>query len=209
MTPPPVPGFASAERFACTLPFGRFVRRFIPMIVTICLLFMLIVMMLVRLPWPFAAVLGLGLAAVLTLHNKKRFDREWGTSALELSPEGVTLVRSRSRTHLPWDRIREIGKADLVEPRYTSVGGNLVVTLFYVLIVSTTRRRAQPALIGPALSRPELDRSAVRPELREDIDPGRPRPQAAIVLPIYEKDWETGRIGAWIRAYRADLLAGR
>lgn len=176
--------FTSTERFPCKLTFGSFFLRFVPMLTITCLIVLWIVYQL-GLGLPLVLVLAVALAVGLTALSKYRFDRLWGTAELEVSAAGVTVVRRDSRVHLPWNRIRRLGKADLVTPRYMSVG-TAGAKLVSGLVISTMRRPGQPALIG---------------------GDGLGSPPVAIVLPIYEKSWENGRIGAWIRAYRPDLLS--
>ena len=38
------------------------------------------------------------------------------------------------------------------------------------------------------------------------MDPETSRPFVAVLLTHYDRDWRTGRIGAWVRAYRPDLF---
>jgi hypothetical protein len=178
----PVAGFTAAERFPCTLTYGTFIRRFIPMMAVICLLPPMLLTGL-GLALPISLVLVAALAVVITLVSKRGFDRTWGVAELELSAAGATVVRPNSRVHLPWSGIR-LGKADLVTPRYAT-SAPLNVQLVTALVIVTTRRRKKAALVGA----------------------GPLYAQIAIVLSIYEKSWEDGRVGAWIRAYRPDLLA--
>jgi hypothetical protein len=173
-------GFTTAERFPCRLSYARFVPRFIPMLVMMCLVVLVLVSAL-RLALPLALLVVAALAAVVIMLNKRQFDQGWGTAELELSAAGATLVRSKSRVHLPWARIQRLGKADLVRPKYAAYGG-IAAILVSALVISTTRRPGQAALTGDGL---------------------------AIVLPIFDKSWENGRIGEWIRAYRPDLLLNR
>lgn len=186
----PMVGFTTAERFPCRLKFGLFFLRFVPMlVVTFLLMFMLVLLLIHAIglgrPLPLVLVLVAALAAVLIALMKRRFDRTWGVAELELSAAGVAVVRPQSRVDLSWNGIRRLGKADLVRPRYLSVG-SLGAKLVTWLVVSTIRRPAQAALIGAG--------------------PGTGYAPTAIVLPIYEQSWENGRIGGWIRAYRPDLL---
>ena len=181
----PVAGFTTAERFPCELTFGVFVRRFIPSVVVICLLPLLVTTGL-GLALPYGLVLVAALAAGLITLNKLQFDRTWGTAELELSAAGATVIRPHARVHLPWNAIQQLGRADLVTPR-RGTAAPLNVRLVLALLDSTTRRRGQAALIGTSVL----------------------YARTAIVLPIYEKNWADGRIGAWIRAYRPDLLPVR
>jgi hypothetical protein len=180
----PVAGFTTAERFPCQLTFGVFIRRFIPSMVVICLLPLLVTTGL-GLALPYGLVLVVVLAAGLATLYKLQFDRMWGTVELELSAAGATVIRPHARVHLPWNGI-QLGRADLVPPR-RGTAAPLNVRLVLALLDSTTRRRGQAALIGTSVL----------------------YSRAAIVLPIYEKNWADGRVGAWIRAYRPDLLPVR
>lgn len=70
----------------------------------------------------------------------------------------------------------------------------------------------QPALVGVATTTTGRAASAaVRGQLSQndtcrEYDPVTRRRMTAIVLTVYDRDWRDGRIGAWIRAYRPDLL---
>jgi hypothetical protein len=209
------PGFTSAENFACTLAFGAFLSRFAPTLVMLCLLTPLILHGLLGLGWPLVLVLTAAAAVALTARKKRQFDRTWGTAELELSPEGATVADRHSRVHLPWDRIHHLGKADLIDLRYRSFSARPAVMLLTAITALAARRPRRPALIGLATTTvapgtPMLVREQIRQNNGcRDIDRETGNRLTAIVLTVYDQNWEQGRIGEWIRAYRPDLLPRR
>lgn len=183
MNPPKV-GFTSAETFACKLPFGTFILRYVPMLVVVALMWLLLCALVLHalgaggLTLPIGLILTAAFLVASVVAYKVKFDRTWGRTELELSPAGATVLGGPNRLHLPWDRVR-LGAADLVNSRHTTFGP-VGARLLYSLLVLASRRPAKPALVGSG---------------------------AVIMLTIYDKDWAGGRIGDWIRAYRPDLLA--
>jgi hypothetical protein len=215
---PDVADFASAETFPGTLTFGVFIRRFIPqLIVTGLLTYVLAGALLHGLgagghTRPVAAVLAVGLFVTLVSVKKRRFDATWGTAALELSPAGATIVSRYARVHVPWDRMRFLGKADLLAATRTPRWVALNVAVVFALMSATARRRAQAALIGRGTTTIAPDTPAqVRGQIRANdgsryIDPATGQRLIAIVLPVFDENWQRGRIGEWIKAYRPDIL---
>jgi hypothetical protein len=199
-----VAGFTSPETFAVKIGFGAFLRRLIPMLVLLSLLTLLDSGLALAnlgvgpLSWPVALVLTVINAVVLYQVTKRQFDQTWGTARLELSPAGATVVDRYSRTEMPWNQIREIGKADLINPPLIDL---TTLPVLSTAAVAAVRRAGQAALIGVGAIRWHGGSG--------DVDPAGSHELTAIVLGIYDKNWENGRIGDWIRAYRPDLLSCR
>jgi hypothetical protein len=217
---PPLADFTSAEKFACRLTFGMFIRRFLPMIVGMGLALLMIIGLIFvglgagALTRPLALLLSAGGTVALTAVKKYQFDKTWGTTELVLSPDGATMAGRHSRLHITWDGIRFLGKADLVRPgRFTF--GPLAARLMMELASAAARRPGRPALIGIATMNiapgtPSLVKSQIGQNIAfRQIDPWTGHTLTAILLTIFDEDWEKGRIGEWIMAYRPDLAPGR
>jgi hypothetical protein len=213
-------GFTSTEKFACGLTFGVFLRRFLPMIVGMGLCVLVLTAALFRglgagaFGPPLALLLSAGSAIALTSVKRYQFDRTWGTTELVLSPDGAAMAGRHARLHVSWDHVRSIGKADLVRAgRFTF--GTFAARLLGELASAAARRRGRPALIGIATMNiapgtPSLVRSQIGQNIAfRQIDPRTGHTLTAIPLTIFDEDWEKGRIGAWIMAYRPDLVPAR
>jgi hypothetical protein len=228
----PVDGFSSTETFDSRLSFGVFFRRFVPMLVTELVVVTLMVGLLLgctgigALAFVVSLVLALILAAVMVTSKKHQFDETWGTTKLELSPAGATLANRYIRVQLAWDQIRHLGAAHLVVTREAGapqgIGGGpvgrgaAVGGLLALLPALAARGGWLPALVGVA-STTTVTQSipkVVRGQLQQndscrEVDPVTRRRMKAIVLPVFDEEWRTGRIGDWIRAYRPDLFTAQ
>jgi hypothetical protein len=213
-------GFTSAERFACRFTFGKFIRRFLPMIIGTGLAMLILLGALLRglgagvLALPLALILSAGGVVALTAVKKYQFDQTWGTTELVLSPDGATMAGRHSQLHIRWDRIRFLGKADLVRAgRFTF--GIVTARLLAELASAAARRRGRPALIGIAtmsiaVETPPVVKSQIGQNIAfRRIDPQTGHTLTAIPLTIFDENWEKGRVGEWIMAYRPDLAPGR
>jgi hypothetical protein len=219
-------GFTSEETFPCTVTMGAWARRFLP-----ALLFQLVVLSLlfgfllglIRVPIPLNWLVALGVAVIFVvvqwIGKQRQFAETWATARLELSPDGAAVVQRHCRLVLPWDRIRTLGKADLVRVGGSHVvaGGRagLIAVLLSMATNAITRRPGQDALIGSGSLKVSSSASRiVRVQIAQNqsvrtFEPGTAHQSAAIVLPVYDGDWRNGRIGDWVRAYRPDLLTDR
>lgn len=215
---PATTDFASAETFPGTLTFGGFIRRFVPELVVMALLLLVLVGALLRAVGaggaavPVAAVLVAGVFGALVALKKRQFDATWGSAGLELSPAGATIVSRHARVHLPWDRIVHLGRADVIAATRTPHGFRWNATLVFMLISTMSRRRGRAALIGRGTTTiaPGTPRH-IQGQIRanngcRDIDATTGLRLTAIVLPVFEKHWDHGRIGEWIRTYRPDIM---
>lgn len=225
----PVDGFSGTETFDSRLTFGVFFRRLVPMLVTELLVVTLLVGFLLAIlglrvfGFAVSLVLAVAFAIFMAVSKKRQFDETWGTTKLELSPAGAALVNRYIRVHLPWQQIRYLGTAHLIVTREAGapqgIGGGpigrgaAIGGLLALLPALAARGGRPPALIGVATTT-ALTRNVpklVRGQLQQndscrEYDPVTRRRMRAIVLTVYCRDWQTGRIGDWIRAYRPDLL---
>lgn len=198
----PVDGFTSPETFDSKLTFAAFSPRLLPTLVPLYLLMTLVLGMILGLAgagalrWLVALLLSALVAVGLAALKKRQFDEALGKTRLELSPAGATVIGANRRVHLSWDRAR-LGAAYLANPRGGAMVGptlpaGLLGTLLLQGSAALSRGRRRPALVGTA---------TVTAGATSGSAP------TAIILSVYERDWRDGRIGAWIRAYRPDLLA--
>jgi len=69
-------------------------------------------------------------------------------------------------------------------------------------------KRKEMALLGTARLTVKPDAPAmVKTQVKQNLGGQDPeRAQTGVILTHFDKEWETGRIGQWIRAYRPDLL---
>ncbi|WP_255945601.1 hypothetical protein [Streptomyces odontomachi] len=215
--------FASAETFPCTVTIGAWARRFLfELLATIFPILLVLVLVFHvlgagSLSWPLAIVPSAAFGIVMWVAKKRQFDETWGTARLELSSRGAVVLERHCRLELPWDQVYFLGKADLINKgaKPTMAGGRagVIAGLLSMAVIATTRRRGQAALIGkgrltvsPGASR--LVRGQIaRNQGARDVDPRTGGRLTAIVLPAYDRNWRSGRIGQWIQAHRADLLA--
>lgn len=231
------PGFDSAETFPSRLTFGQFLRGLMPMlvssaIVTAALLTLLLAMLFGSIG--VSRLIGLLVALILAtvqvlvmvLGKKRQFDQTWGTSKLELSPKGVAVISKHARVYLSWEQIHHLGAADLVTVRHTAINRNgmsaqnrlaaATASGLAALVTSTAKHGSgQAALVGAGTTTIDMGTpSFISAQIRQnngsrDTDPRTGKRLTAIVLPVYDEHWISGRIGAWIKAYRPDLLTGR
>jgi len=219
----PVVGFETAETFTNTLSFAYFMRRIIPLEVMLLLLTWLILALLLgNTGLPAVGWLALGLAlvfvAAMVYVKKKQFDATWGTATLELSPDGAAETVGKTRTALAWGAVRGLDKQGMITPLQAVtpgsgfVGGNPVTGGALAVGVAAARRADQDALVGPGtLSLSPEASSILKAQFDQNMkqrqmDPETSRPFVAVLLTHYDRDWRTGRIGAWVRAYRPDLF---
>ncbi len=216
--------FATAETFPCAVTIGVWARRFLPQFVATLLVLLLLLLVLFGsmgagpLAWPLALVPTAALGTAMCVAKKRQFDETWATATLILSPDGAVVVERHCRLELPWDQVRAIRKADLVNKGSTPSTGygraGLIAGLLSMAVIATSRRRGQDALVGTGRltvspSASKLVRGQIaRNQGARDFDPRTHRRLTAILLPAFDEDWRTGRIGAWVRAHRPDLLSG-
>lgn len=198
----PAVDFTSPEVFDSRLTFAAFSPRLLPLLVPVFLLMTLLLGCLFGalgasgLGWLLAVVISGAVVAGLTALRKREFDGALGKTRLEFSPAGVTMAGPVRRVHLSWDRVR-LGTAHLANPRGgwmigPTLPAGVLATLLLQGSAALARGRRQPALVGAATVTAGAKTSTA---------------STAIILSVYDRDWYNGRIGAWIRAYRPDLLA--
>ena len=217
------PGFQDGETFDNTLPFAVFVRRLAPLAVMLLLVTWLIVALLLEptgLPGVFyiSLVVAVLFIAAMSYLRKRQFDATWGSSTLELSPQGAVETIGEIRTTLEWSAIAELGKAGLITPmepvtQRRHFFGDTPLTKAAVGAARAAARRAdQDALvgaggmsIGPEAGK--IHRTAFDQNMKQrPVDPASGRPIVSVLLSHYDPNWRVGRIGEWVRAYRPDLL---
>jgi len=160
-------------------------------------------------PWLFGLVVAAVVAAVVYSMKKKQLASTIPSATLTISPTGMVLTERYSRLELPWDRVRGLGEADLMDPLNLAVGP---VATILVALGTALWKRPQQALMGASTVTLSPDAPAMlRAQVRQNFeawesDPRTGQPEGGIHLSNYDQDWRQSRIGAWIRAYRPDVL---
>ena len=213
--PPVVSGFESAETFTNTVNVNSLLRRLLPTLGLLVFVGWVLFGALLNaaglpVPWLFGLVLSAVVAAVVYSMKKKQLASNIPSVTLAISPTGMVQTERYLRTELPWDRVRGLGEADLMDPlnlAFGPIAGTLVA------LSTASMKRPQQALMGAGTitlspDAPAMLRAQVRQnfEARES-DPRTGQPEVGIHLSNYDQDWRQSRIGAWIRAYRPDVLA--
>jgi hypothetical protein len=215
--PHTVTGFENRETFRIQLEFGMFIRRMLPLL---CVLFVVgallfaFVLAFARLgvlSWVVAVPVSAALCAVLFHLKRRQYESTLAKGTLELSPAGVVLAEPHLRIEMPWPHVHQIGPAALMTPLMVNVGNEALAQVAYAIGAASVQR-PEEGLIGAASLSVRKDAPAMfRQQVQQndegrDVAPATGQPLRAIVLSYFDPDWRNGRIGAWIRAYRPDLL---
>lgn len=212
------PGSEQVETFHNKVSFRRFLRRMTPLLV-ITFVFVTVVFAFCFgyflpgvLTWVVSAIASAGVCAVVVALKKRQFDRTWRSATLQLSPWGAVLDERHLRIEMPWQAVREIGAADLMAPVRVPVSAK-PATIAVQRGIDASLRQPGVGLIGagrmtlrpgaPAMLRKQVAQN----QQGRAVDPVSGQPLHAILLAQYDPQWPDGRIGAWIRAYRPDLLS--
>lgn len=148
----PVDGLGTPELFNNTVRFQDFFRRLVPMLVMLFLFTTLICGLVLGYTgmgatrWLLAVLVAAGFSYFLYRRKKRQFETTWPKSTLELSPHGAVSVSGGVRIDLPWSRIHQIGKSDIMGPLRIG-SGNDVAALAASAAAASVRRSAD-ALIG-------------------------------------------------------------
>jgi len=213
--PPVVSGFESAETFTNTINLNSILRRILPTLGLVVFVGWVLFGTLLNaaglpVPWLFGLVVAAVVAAVMYSIKKKQLASTIPSVTLTISPTGMVQTERYSRIELPWDRVRGLGEGDLMDPLNLAVGP---VAEILVALGTASSKRPQQALMGAGTltlspDAPAMLRTQVRQNLEaRESDPRTGQPEVGIHLSNYDQDWRQSRIGAWIRAYRPDVLA--
>lgn len=216
MTGTAAPGFEREEAFPIRISFLDFMRGASGLVVvTLVMLWLLFGLVLnavkVPSPWLVSIAASAVFTVILIALKKRQFDAKWATQQLVLSPAGASLRDRDIQIDLPWHEVSAIG---IVPP--------LKLLELNVPILSRTARPVMNAakatlqatqcgelgLVGNgALVGREgggLGGLAHRTQVNQNLKSGE---EFGVPLLPFDPAWDSGRIGAWVRAYRPDLLA--
>ena len=204
-------GFTDEEVFDNIVDFESFFKRLLPTLVMLFLiqwLFLSIVFRAIGLP--MSGIIGAfasgGVCAALTQSKKKQFAKVWGVSTLTLSPAGAEVRHGEVRAQLSWSQVERISRSSGMDP--LRAGGFHPVGLAVGALAAGTARRKEMALLG--VGRISVDPGAsalVKSQVKQNFGSDLERAQTGVILTHFDRDWEYGRIGQWIRAYRPDLMS--
>lgn len=205
------------EVFALKVDIRRFMRRMYPLLALIWVMFAVLVLVILAFLGMNAtlAVIGAGMVATAVcagLYQTKirQLERLWSGVTLTLSASGMVVDEQYRVVRLPWEQVRGVGRGDIVSPyklrlnkvgRGGRAGATAALSRPEAALIgagTVTLKPKLPLMIWMSL---RLD-AALR---RKEAATGQPR--CAILVGHYETNWQEGRIGRWIGAYRPDVLA--
>lgn len=204
------------ETFTSTVTFGQLMTR---MGVTLVMLFLISAVMfgliLANLGVPGGFVVGVVLAvpfcALMVRAKKRQFESTLGQQTVTFSPDGAVMSDPYSRVELPWAHVRSIGQVEMMRPIRTPGQGKLVVAAVGG-IAAATQGTHEHGLVGAGVlttnsDAPRLLKAQVKQFLKDGpADPQIGQRPMGIPLRRFDRDWQCGRIGEWVRGYRPDLL---
>lgn len=208
---PVPPGFASEEVFQNIVNFESLFKRLLPTLIMLFLITWLIFALVFgAIGVPLAGLVGAfasgGFCAAMTQLKKKQHAKQWVHKTLTLSPFGADMQDGGLRLQLPWGQVERIGEASSMDP--VQAGGFHWLGVAAGALSASTMRRREMFLLG--VGRISVDPEAsvlVKSQVKQNLAGQDPeRCQTGVPLAHFEKDWENGRIGQWVRAYRPDLV---
>ncbi|MFC4066471.1 hypothetical protein [Actinoplanes subglobosus] len=194
-----IPGFEQPERFANLVSARDSLVRWLPtglvLFVAIWVLSLIVVGILFSVPHDvlWGAVVAIVSTGVWLLLVRTDHRRNLARRALVVSPDGITFEERVTITEIPWSGVTAVTRAGATGT--AGRGDDGVVGVGAV----TVRPEASPFA-------QELARAAER---RRPRRPGTDEPLREVPFTPFEADWESGRLGAWLHAYRPDLTPDR
>lgn len=210
---------STPETFTTTVTFRQFMMSAIPLLI-ISFLFIAFVAALVLSAvgvsggFLVGMVVAVPLCALLVLGKKRQFDERWGKQTLTLSPTGAVMGDRDIRVELPWAHVRSIGEVEQMGVVRTRASSDLakIASGTVTGVADATTGAPENGLVGAGILtvKPEATRVA-KLQVKQFLEGGPPDPQIGqrplgIPLLRFDMNWQAGRIGQWVRAYRPDLL---
>ena len=205
------------ETFTSTVTFGQLMTR---MGVTLVMLFLISAVMfgliLANLGVPGGFVVGVVLAvpfcALMVRAKKRQFESTLGQQTVTFSPDGAVMSDPYSRVELPWAHVRSIGQVEMMRPIRTPGQRDKLVVAAVSGIASATQGTHEHGLVGAGVltTSPDAPR-LLKAQVKQFLNDGPADPligQRPMGIPLlrFNRDWQSGRIGEWVRSYRPDLL---
>ncbi len=200
------------ETFSSTITFAQWLKANIPLLVAMFLISaVLFGLILANIGVPGGFILGVLLAvpfcALLVLRNKKQFDKRWSHQTVTFSPTSVVMSDPDTFVELPWTHVDAIGEVQLM-PMIRPTGKSATLTT-----VEALQGTREHGLLGAGrlTTTPGVHDLRQR-QVSQFLAGGAPDPRIGqrpmgIPLTRFERNWQQGRIGEWVRAYRPDLLS--
>lgn len=215
-----VPGFEDSERLMSTVEFRDVAIRFaVPLIALFLISWLIARGLLSAAGAPSVGLIALAVAVLfmgfIVLLRKRQLAAIWARTSLVLSPQGIVVDDPTSTTSMNWTDIRRAGQV-IGDKGYQlnrrTGGSSAQAGIAAGAAVNAATMTASDGLLGIATRewKPDASRLAVatvtQNVLNNGADPLTGEPLTAIIAQQYEVAWRTGRIGAWVTAYRPDLL---
>lgn len=217
MTTPAVTGFETEESFPIRITFSDFLRGMTGMIgvtLVLCWLLFGLVLQQFRVPSPWLVAIGVSVVFTLVLIGLKRqqFASKWANQRLVLSPAGASLRDRDIQIDLPWNRVTDLG----IVPPIALLEVNIPIlrrTARPVMAAAKATMQASQGgefgLVGHGALTAHEGGGLGGLAFRTQVDQNLAQNPDGFGVPLlrFDASWESGRIGAWVRAYRPDLLA--
>ncbi|RBY86104.1 hypothetical protein [Blastococcus sp. TF02A-26] len=198
MTGPRLP---ATQVFPVVLAYGDIRRRGLPVLAVAFLLAFFLAGRLSATALdgvaPVLVGVAVGGAVVVAMDRvrQRQFAAEWDGVALTVSAVGLHVREPHAATTLPWSGITELTAGDVAGPTARGIGDTGRAAARFA---RATMSRRTDALAGAGATTVEAGhRSLFAPD---------PRGRAVVVVGLFEDDWRSGQLGAWVRAARPDLL---
>ena len=206
------PGDSGPETFGSQADRKAYVARFLPMLALMVAFGWLIVTLIlnsigVPLPALIALVPALGLGYYGYTFQVRRFEEVHAAATLHLSAEGVELVDANTTVRIAWADATRIGPGDMMGPLNVTLTDNVAVQA-PSQAARASSQRSQDTLWGTGSLTVSPQASAmVRATVEQNLGGRDPqRTEVGTPLTKFDPAWREGRIGAWVQAYRPDLL---
>jgi len=164
-------------------------------------------------PGGFASgvVLAVPFCALMVRAKKRQYESTLGQQTVTFSPEGAVMSDAYSRVQLEWAHVRSIGQVEMMRPIRTPGQDKLVVAVARG-IATATQGTHEHGLVGAGVltTKPDAPR-LLKMQVKQFLGDGPADPQIGqrpmgIPLLRFDRNWQDGRIGEWVRGYRPDLL---
>jgi len=221
--PAPVPGFDQPETFEVKAEFKHHLLSLtvpaIGMFLISGLLFLAILNGALGLPPLIAGLAALVFTAAMIAGKKRQFEQMREAMSLTISPEGFAVDDPHTTLQMAWSGVRAVGKVKSPKPidvtktsvpvvggGGSSVGGGIGAAIGQATIDIQTGILG----LGTHALKPDAPWRA-RTQFEQNVeingvDEETGQNFVAVLAQLYDADWQSGRIGDWVRAYRPDVM---
>lgn len=173
----------------------------------------------IGLPGPTGFLAALVFMAAMIVAKRRQLEKERKGTSLTISPEGFVVDDPAGVLQMPWSGVRAVGLVKAPKPvdlRKTSlpflgrggmtvgggiggaIGGAVLTTQTGILGLGAQALKVD----APALKRAEFEQNVGI----NGVDAETGQSFVAVLAQLYDADWQSGRIGDWVRAYRPDVM---